>query len=61
MCLSAGILPAIEQIGALDDLMKFSKRTRSFNLYTADMSTIAKLVADECSVYVPLLLPLIDP
>lgn len=52
MCLSAGILPAIEQIGALDDLMKFSKRTRTFNLYTADMGTIAKLVAEEGSVYV---------
>ncbi|KAG0060778.1 hypothetical protein BGZ89_011974 [Linnemannia elongata] len=50
MCLSAGILPAIEQIGALDDLMKFSKPTRTFNLYTADMGTIAKLVADEVSV-----------
>lgn len=61
MCLSAGILPAMEQIGALDDLNKFSKPTRTFKLYTADMGTIAKLVTDEVSVYVPFLLSPIDP
>ncbi|KAF9154671.1 hypothetical protein BG015_000273 [Linnemannia schmuckeri] len=39
--------PAPSKRRPMDDLMKLSRPTQTFNLYTADMGTIAKLIADE--------------
>ncbi|KAF9993263.1 hypothetical protein BGZ80_001695 [Entomortierella chlamydospora] len=47
MSLNANILPALEQLGLLDELKKISLPSRDFNIYTGKMEKIAVLGGDD--------------
>ncbi|KAG0372897.1 hypothetical protein BGX24_012439 [Mortierella sp. AD032] len=59
MCLSPNILPAFEQLGLLEELVSFSKPSRSGTMFTDKLKLIGKMTptSDEIMGYERLLFP----